>query len=62
MQDYELIVTERSVNTIKELRNYIYLDKGSKIYIDDWNHCIDAARYAFQFLTTKPSGREVWSF
>ena len=51
MQDYTLIVTEKSYNLVKELRNYIYLDKGSKIYIDDYNHSIDAARYAFQFLT-----------
>jgi len=51
MQDYEIIVTDRSRNLIRELRNYTYLDKGSKIYIDDYNHSIDAARYAFQFLT-----------
>ena len=25
--------------------NYIYLDKGSKLYIDDYNHAIDAIRY-----------------
>jgi len=51
MLDYEIIVTSRSVNLKKELRNYIYLDKGSKVYIDDYNHSIDATRYAFQFLT-----------
>jgi len=51
MLDYEIIVTERSRNLIKEFRNYIYLDKGSKIYIDDYNHSIDASRYAFTFLT-----------
>jgi len=51
MLDYDIIVTERSRNLIREFRNYIYLDKGSKIYIDDYNHSIDAARYAFWFLT-----------
>ena len=51
MQGYDIIVTNRSVTLKKELRNYVYLDKGSKIYIDDYNHCIDAARYGFSFLT-----------
>jgi len=51
MLDYDIIVTERSRNLIHEFRNYIYLDKGSKVYIDDYNHSIDAARYAFWFLT-----------
>jgi len=51
MQGYEIIVTDRSTALKKELRNYVYLDKGSKIYIDDYNHCIDAARYGFSFLT-----------
>lgn len=51
MQDYEIIVTNRSVNTKKELRSYVYLDKGAKVYIDDYNHCIDASRYAYTFLT-----------
>lgn len=51
MQDYELIITEKSVNLQKELRNYIWLDKGSKLVIDDYNHCIDPMRYAFAYLT-----------
>ncbi len=51
MLDYDIVVTERSRNLIHELRNYIYLDKGSKTFIDDYNHSIDAARYCFMFLT-----------
>jgi phage terminase large subunit len=51
MLDFEIIVTDRSRNLMHEFRNYIYLDKGSKVYIDDYNHSIDAARYAFWFLT-----------
>lgn len=53
MQDYNIVVTERSTNLIKELRNYIYIDKGSKVYIDDFNHSIDAARYGFMKLVMK---------
>ncbi len=51
MLDYDIIVTDRSRNLIHELRNYIYLDKGSKTYIDDYNHSIDGTRYIFMFLT-----------
>jgi phage terminase large subunit len=51
MLDFEIIITDRSRNLMHEFRNYIYLDKGSKVYIDDYNHSIDAARYAFWFLT-----------
>jgi len=61
MQDYTLIVTNRSINLIKELRNFTYLDKGSKIYIDDWNHCIDAGRYAYSFLTKNKINTNVWA-
>jgi len=53
MLDYDIIITARSRNLMKELRNYIYLDKGSKVYIDDYNHSIDATRYIFTFLTKK---------
>jgi phage terminase large subunit len=51
MQDYEIIVTPESHNLQKEMRNYVWLDSGSKLVIDDFNHCIDAGRYAFQFVT-----------
>jgi phage terminase large subunit len=51
MQDYELVVTPESHNLQKELRNYIWLDSGSKLVIDDFNHLIDAARYIFTELT-----------
>lgn len=50
MMDYDIIVTEKSVNLQKELRNYVWLDKGSKLVIDDYNHAIDALRYAFTYL------------
>lgn len=59
MQDYTLIVSEKSVNLQKELRNYIWLDKGSKLVIDDYNHAIDAARYAFSYLTMYK--RNIWT-
>ena len=45
LQDYEIIVDENSTNIVKEFNNYIYADKGSKLYVDSYNHIIDAIRY-----------------
>lgn len=55
MQDYELVIDEGSINIVKELNNYVYQDKGSKLYIDDFNHCIDAIRYAVVYLIGNPN-------
>lgn len=54
-----LLITERSVNGIKELRNYKYKeDKNGKILntpVDAFNHIIDASRYAITFQQTNPN-------
>jgi phage terminase large subunit len=50
MLDYELIVTPESKNVIKELNNYTYSDKKSQLVIDDYNHTIDAIRYAVYYV------------
>ena len=50
MQDYELIV--EGENIAKELNNYVYTDKGSKLFIDAWNHILDAARYNISYNLT----------
>jgi phage terminase large subunit len=50
MQDYEIIVTETSFNTLNELRRYVWHEKKAEIPIDAWNHQIDPARYGFEFL------------
>lgn len=60
MLDYDIYVTERSTNLKRELRNYIYIDKKSQVYIDDYNHSIDAARYGFMYLTKKRNNTNVW--
>ena len=41
MQDFELIISPESTNIAKELNNYIYSDKSSKLYVDNYNHAID---------------------
>lgn len=55
MQDYDIIVDENSTNIAKELNNYVYADKGSKLYIDDYNHAIDAIRYNVFFHLSNPN-------
>ena len=54
MKQYSIKVTKRSVNLLKELRNYSYAkDKNGKTLnkpIDSWNHAIDAARYAVSMM------------
>ena len=54
-----LLVTARSVNVIKELRNYKWKeDKNGKQLnepVDSFNHAIDAMRYAITFNQTNPN-------
>lgn len=53
MQDYTLVVSPESHNLKKELNNYVWNDKKSTTPVDDYNHLIDAARYAFMRLAGK---------
>jgi len=48
--DYTIVVDPDSHNIKKELRNYIWLNKGSKLAIDDYNHTIDPLRYTERYL------------
>ena len=61
LQQYELCVTERSLNVIRELKNYKWrIDNSGKVTnnpIDNFNHAMDALRYGAQEMTTQ-SGRE----
>ncbi|MFH2144232.1 MAG: terminase large subunit, partial [Bacteroidota bacterium] len=61
MQSVNLKVTKRSINIIKELRNYRWAtDKNGKsinVPIDDFNHAIDGIRYVFLVKANKPSGK-----
>lgn len=55
-----IMVTKRSVNMIKEFRNYKYKQNSDGKFtnepIDYFNHCIDPARYAITDLT-QPAAR-----
>jgi phage terminase large subunit len=61
MRSKKLYITERSINGIKEFRNYKYKeDKNGKILnapVDAFNHFIDASRYAITFNQTNPNYR-----
>jgi phage terminase large subunit len=49
LQDYDLIVSPESINLIKELNNYCWLEKRSKTPIDAHNHIIDPLRYCVTY-------------
>jgi phage terminase large subunit len=51
MQDYAIVVAPDSPTVIKELNNYIWSDRRSDTPRDDYNHTIDALRYAFDKLS-----------
>ena len=55
MQDYELIITPESTNIAKELNNYVFADKGSKLYVDNFNHAIDGIRYNVIYHLDNPN-------
>lgn len=55
MQDYEIIVDPESHNIAKELNNYAYSDKASSLFIDNWNHAIDAIRYNVFYHLSNPN-------
>jgi phage terminase large subunit len=53
MMDYKIIVDKNSYNIQTELNNYRWHDKMQKP-VDDYNHTIDAIRYAFDELNAAP--------
>ena len=55
MQDYQLIVSPESTSIAKELNNYVYADKGSKLYVDNYNHAIDGIRYNIIYHLDNPN-------
>lgn len=55
LQDYELIVDENSIDLIKELNNYCWLERKSETPIDKYNHAIDAIRYAVSYQLANPN-------
>ena len=50
MQDYTINV--EGENLVKEFNNYAWAVNGIKP-IENFNHCVDAARYAIQYMLTR---------
>ena len=55
LQDYDLIISEDSINLVKELNNYAWLERKSNTPIDKFNHLIDAIRYAVTYQLKNPN-------
>ena len=55
LQDYDLVITEDSTELIKELNNYCWLEKKSQTPVDNFNHAIDALRYAVSYQLQNPN-------
>ena len=58
LQDYDLVITEDSTDLIKELNNYCWLEKKSQTPVDNFNHAIDALRYAVSYQLQNPNQGE----
>jgi phage terminase large subunit len=57
MLDYKIVVD--GVNIGKELNNFIYADKGSSLFVDNYNHAIDAIRYNIFYHLSGSGGIEI---
>ena len=57
--DYQIIVEHNSSNIAKEFNNYIYADKGSKLFVDAFNHLIDPLRYNVTYHLGRSTGIEL---
>jgi len=55
LQDYDLVIDEESIDLIKELNNYSWLERKSSTPIDNYNHAIDALRYAVAYQLENPN-------
>lgn len=59
MLNYQHFITDESANLGREMNYYTWIDKKGQVVIDDYNHLIDAAGYAFDFLTIRSATRSV---
>jgi len=62
LQGQKISVTKRSVNTIKEYRNYMWMTDNNGLIlnepIDLWNHSMDAIRYGTEEFAKAESDQE----
>ena len=55
LQDFGLVIDSNSVNLVKELNNYCWLEKKSRTPIDKFNHLLDALRYSISYQLQNPN-------
>lgn len=55
IQDYDMVIDESSIDLIKELNNYCWLERKSETPIDKYNHGLDALRYAVAYQLANPN-------
>lgn len=55
IQDYDMVIDESSIDLIKELNNYCWLERKSETPIDKYNHGLDALRYAVSYQLSNPN-------
>jgi phage terminase large subunit len=55
LRDFEMIIDENSIDLIKELNNYSWLERKSQTPIDKYNHALDALRYAVSYQLSNPN-------
>lgn len=55
MMDYEIVITEESLEAIEDFRNFVWNDKRAGIPMNVHKHAPDCARYVFMHLTPKQS-------
>jgi phage terminase large subunit len=55
LQNWTFKVTPNSLNLIRELSNYVWLDKTGEVPIDSENHLLDPLRYTEKFYRYKNS-------
>lgn len=60
MQDYEHVMTQDSLNLMKEFNNYLWNDKKAGVPMDGFDHLIDAGRYRFMMSISRPSTQQKW--
>lgn len=64
VQDQQISVTKRSLNVIKERRNYLWEKDPNGVAtgspIDIWNHAMDAVRYAIGSIAPVIRRAELW--
>ena len=55
LQDFDLVIDPESLNLVKELNNYCWLEKKSRTPIDKFNHILDALRYSISYQLQNPN-------